>query len=792
MAVSPAAFAQYAGSVNDLNSVFNPPANIQGIICQYGTDQEKIVCRDGVSASRWIAEKYAQRAGQYLGCVDGFTQGINDGYNASKNASQDVIAEARAYVQGATMLSATSRANDRAEDTATTESADDLINRYRNVVGLNQLPDKTPKIPQIRFDGYSDGYSNDIQSGAVNGGSFNDAINAGYVTSSSKFEDKVAARAAYQFQQEQNKSLCDVNQTIFGRHSVPQLSIWDYFRKQRQNDFQKYGWKNGQWAFDVFTTDERNLDTYQNYEGLKNRTVTETVTTPVYRQEAKRDANGQLIPIIVTNADGTQTQQVGSDGLPMYEMQDVFDHNETNVVTRKVNAAELANLKAKYKQGFVDSYQLYYAKTYASIKYHTEGMAKYDHAKSIGKLIGKDVAGQVARKNAYDNRYREVSIGAFYKEVERLYMESFQELLAVFEGNAVIEINNGRIEGMIPSDNIFTAGEGVRAVLNVTNLGEQVETVQVRLGNSSGINSEATDTIRPESLLREDYVTKRLGSINVGVKPRSKVNTTVSVESPIHNELIQPLLNLSSHDSLLVRDYNEINSLEGSLDVLNGTVGATVELENPSDINSPTIVNVEISIPELGITDKKSGVRMPRSKKQQFRFDFSGLDPLNLIELQSVNVVIKVVRADGSQVEQKAITLRSNISRENAYPQLFNALANNPSIAQSKIDEVANKINQDIDKALKNKVRWNKQNQVNGTMLGKLQSIYKDQKASGKLTQAAVVQYDNLANRLAKKVLNKGKTKVRGGFLGIGRKKKFLKAVQVISPTLSIKWKDHK
>ncbi len=77
-------------------------------------------------------------------------------------------------------------------------------------------------------------------------------------------------------------------------------------------------------------------------------------------------------------------------------------------------------------------------------------------------------------------------------------------------------------------------------------------------------------------------------------------------------------------------------------------------------------------------------------------------------------------------------------------------------------------------------------------MFGKLQQVYKDTKAAGKLSVTAQDQYDALANRIAKKVTGKGKAKVRGGFLGIGRKKKFLKAVQVISPTLSIKWKDHR
>lgn len=225
-------------------------------------------------------------------------------------------------------------------------------------------------MPTISFDGFDDGYVRDILNGNVEGGNFNDAINAGYIESGSSFEDKIAARRAYFLQGEHARSLCDVNQTIFGRRGLPQLIIWDYFKAKRTRNFQSYGWKNGNWAWEIYDKEETNLDHYQNYKGLANKTVTETI--PVYDTITKNklDANGQAIPLL--NDDGTP--KTNSDGTIIYETvtEQVFSHNE--VMTRKVNAAELKKLRQMYKEAFTDSYNIYFAKQYASIEYHVKDL----------------------------------------------------------------------------------------------------------------------------------------------------------------------------------------------------------------------------------------------------------------------------------------------------------------------------------------------------------------------------------------------------------------------------------
>lgn len=104
-------------------------------------------------------------------------------------------------------------------------------------------------------------------------------------------------------------------------------------------------------------------------------------------------------------------------------------------------------------------------------------------------------------------------------------------------------------------------------------------------------------------------------------------------------------------------------------------------------------------------------------------------------------------------------------------------------------------IDSHVDNALSVKTRWNKQHQVNNTIVGAIQKQYSNVlEMNGLATMPASEQryYDSLANQLAKKVNNKGRSKVRGGFLGFGRKKNFLKTLKKFSPTLSVKAKAHK
>jgi hypothetical protein len=285
LSLSPAVLSQtYSGTVGDLNTIFDPPMNINGIMCSTtsnnGNEHDDAACADGVNAARWMAEKYAKSTGKYLGCLDGYYQGIWDGYLSGKNPTQQMNKEAEALVSGARFDSALSRAESKAQGDAQTASADQIVNRYRDVLDSNTLPNKEYQYPKITFNGFEDGYEYDMA--RVSEGEkldFSQAISAGLVNANSSFEDKVTARKALQLQSQYAQSLCDNKDTVFGRRSMPGMSIWDFFKARRQYDFQNYGWQNPDWAWEIFDRDEKTLEQYQTFTRLNNlqKTVTEQV-----------------------------------------------------------------------------------------------------------------------------------------------------------------------------------------------------------------------------------------------------------------------------------------------------------------------------------------------------------------------------------------------------------------------------------------------------------------------------------------------------------------------------------
>lgn len=104
----------------DLRTVYQPPANVAPIICQNykkdprtGADDVDLLeaCQMGVGAARYMAERYSQNEGKYLGCVDGLQQGLNSGYFMAKDPTPAQMEEARQRYASTKMDSAIRRAS---------------------------------------------------------------------------------------------------------------------------------------------------------------------------------------------------------------------------------------------------------------------------------------------------------------------------------------------------------------------------------------------------------------------------------------------------------------------------------------------------------------------------------------------------------------------------------------------------------------------------------------------------------------------------------------------------------
>lgn len=804
---APAVMAQsYSGTVDDLNSIYNPPSNIQGTICDY-TDNDNVshsgsACRDGVSAARWMAEKYAKRAGQYLGCIDGLRQGVSEGFENGKRMDQNVIAEAQNYVAQVRMDSAISRAEDRALRSGQTESANDIIARYREVIGHKDrngnaiTPDKTPTPPRVTFNGFDDGYSADIENGTVNEVNFDNVKRNGYVDNNSSFEEKVTANAAYDLRTRYNNSLCDVNDTVFKRDSMPQYTIWDYFSQRRIRDFQDYEWKNGGIAFNIFKNDERNLDLYKNYERIADKTVTETVPTYSEREEYIL-VDGQRVPELDANGQPKKDQY----GDIIYKTETIRELTGHKQVTRKLNQAEADNLRAIYRRAFIDSYEIYFAKQYASQEYHQEGQEKYEIGKTLGDLVGQQVAVQIAKKSAYDTRYKTVSATRFAEKVEELYLDNFNRIVDIFENNSVVEINDMRILDT-NNDGIYSRGEEVAAELTVTNLGEVANEVKLSLNNTQDIIAyQNGENLVPNALDMTTVETGILGRISNDARLKDLVNVSLNMDNPGGLNEIQSMLKISANDGIVLRDYAEISDVAVDFNLLDGLLDVNVILHNAANVETPSLPSVTVRIDGQDRALDRNSLKIgAQSDSTPMLLSFANLDPMDIIKRGRISGVV-LSKMGNKTIDRQTFDIRVNQAKEEIFARYLDGIATGKikdfagTTKEDRIKEITDEIENLLDYVLANdKIDWDKQYDVNRTIVGKLIETYQSSQVAELITPQAQAVYDRAAKLLAKRVHNKGRNRIRAGwwFTNWGGKKRYLKILQRISPTLSLKKNDHK
>lgn len=802
MTLSPAAFAQYAATVGDLNTIFNPPMNIQGIICQgqtnTGNEHSYKACSDGVASARYMAEKYATAAGKYMGCVDGTYQGIWDGFMAGKNPTAAMLAEAQEFLKGAVMQSAVSRALTKASSEAQTESADQIISRYRKVIGVTDaqgrqvLPDKSYKYPTVTFMGFEDGYEYDLNQGTISQMDFSGPTRAGWINASTSFENRVAAAKIYALSPQYATSLCDVQKTIFGRRSMPQLTLWDFFKAQRDYDFQNYGWNNGNWTWDYFVNDERNLDLYQNYNGIANLEKTIIVKVPVVQkqEQIKRDAQGN--PIQKKNPDGTP--MVNAQGQPVYEteMVDVVVGYKDETKRVKLDANDVKELQAIYRKGFIDSYNSYFARQYASLEYNKEGIEKYGSTKLVGQLIGEEVARNVAKRNAYNGVYKVNSASKYAEEIKRLYKVSFDRLIGIFENNPVVDLNEAFVVGQV-DDDIFRPGEDLSVQFDVTNLGEKTRPIMMNLASSADVIATNSFSFTPAPLERVQGQTNVLAKITNDRQARETIQTNFVVKNPSDLAEIKSSLRTAKSQSLLLADYAEINKIDASIDPINGNLSLQVQLVNPSKMESPAFPTVELILNgDSGIALQRNVDKVAPKGSLLVGLSTDKIDPIELIRTRTVSGLVQVKLA-GRVVHKTNFVSKVNASFETLLAKYFHALVvgkvrntGNES-AQDRIEKLIEMINASVDRVLsEEKVKWKRQSEVDSTVIGDLQKNFAIAQASGELTETAKDSYKQLAELLAKKVNNRGSSRIRGF------DKHYLKALQKFDPSLSTKPRHHK
>jgi hypothetical protein len=800
LSASPAVLAQsYGGTVSDLNTIFEPPMNINGTICdQYtntGNEHAYKACSDGVGASRWMAEKYAQNAGKYLGCLDGYYQGIYDGFYAGVNPTQEMIKQAEAFVKGANFDTAVSRATQRAQAEGQTESADQIIKRYRAVLGLKDsrgnavLPNKDYSYPRITFNGFEDGYENDVT--RLNAGyDFNPVYTAGWVKPTDRFDDRIAARRGLLLQQEYAKSLCDVSQTIFGRSNMPAVTIWDFFKARREYNFQNYGWKSPDLAWDVFDRDERTLEQYQTFTRLRSLEKTETVTIPVKETRFKLDASGN--PIKKLDANGQPV--VGADGRPVFETEEIITgyRNETRRV--KLSDAEVKELERIYVDGFKVAYDRFYAKQYASKAYNSEGLARYATAKIIGRMMGEDVANQTARREAYNKQYQIQSAKKYAEVVKKMYEDSFNRLMNIFETNPVVELNSAELIGSV-NDNIFRAGEELRVQFSVSNLGEVSRPTTLIFDNTADVIANPQGFVfSAPALDRKSYVSNVLGAISGDKFAQEQISLGMNLVNPGNlAEVAKPLV-VRKNERIMLNDYAEVKRINGSLNYLTGDLNLVVDLENPASITAPSTAQVELFIDGSGKALDKDIEPIAAQSLRSVSLTTNKLDPLDVIAKGKISGVVNVKMA-GRTIHRKAFEIRVSDAPSMAIVRYFDGLATG-SISnsgnesrQDRLAKLGSMIEDSVVASIRSKMKWTKPNEVARTAVAELQKVYEEAKRKGAINAESQRNYDDLARTLAR---HSATLKARGILNDRKNRKYYLRELAKISPKLDVNWKSYR
>ncbi len=793
-------FAQnYSGSIN-LNASNKPPMEIQGIICDkyvgYGPEYayKYKACSDGSSAARVMAEDYAQSAGGYLGCLDGFHQGIRDGYNLGKKLSYEEIQAIKSEMQTVTMDSAVKRAEDKAKIEVVTESADQIIKRYRAVIGKvdpatgqQMEADKTYEYPKITFLGYDNGYDYEITEGRIVGQNFDQVYGAQWVTSSDEFKRRVAAKEIWNLQDAHASEVCDNSRTIFGRREMTQVSLWDFFKARRTNyNFEKFGWSNADWTWQYFDKDERTLAHYTNYKGLENlkkeidKEIIKVPAVTDIQRKPKRDADGN----VMRDADG----RVITEEVTVIITPAVY---ETIQIQVPLTAEEVETLRAVYREGFKESYSRYYAAEYASLAYEREGTRNYTVAKMIGNLVGQKVATHLTKQLEYDARYKTVSNNTFRDTMNLAYETSFDTLIDTFEKHAVVEFNSMGIFGAYADDGIFKASEGIGANIMVTNLGEKTETIKLRLSSNSGVNSNNSPfAFNPTPLSEAYYTSGILGTIGSGVLAREDVDVNMSLQSPVLFNDISSVLNFRQGGEIEINAEAEVAKIHSDLDLLGGTLSLTATIFNASSEQTTALPKVVIRFDGSSEVLDKEMTHLPGKGQRPVAVTLDNLDPLELIQGGSISGLVQTLQR-GRVLHQKDFKASIVGSKQSNYITYFHSLANrlsdnigNAGSRAERMSTLMNIIENSVVSSLAQGVNWRKSNQVAGTIVGELQKTYQRAQRDGNLNSQD--DYDALAQSLAKLVGRKGKgKKVRG-------KKKFLQALAVFSPSLSTKVKSHK
>ncbi|OFZ19743.1 MAG: hypothetical protein A2X94_16965 [Bdellovibrionales bacterium GWB1_55_8] len=780
----PASPDGYRSSIDgiDLGTVYQPPSNVAPIICQRYKKDPKTqaddvnmleACQMGVGAARYMAERYSQNEGKYLGCVDGLQQGLGSGYFMTKDPNASQLEEARKRYVSTKMESAITRATAQARKDGQRIADDVIISRFRAVVGNNQEPDGNYDYPAHSFGGFDDGYIHDRQ-----GGSFDEVYKLGWVDKGVRDFRAIEARAVHRLHKETyapNK-LCQPVEALFTEN----LTLWDYFAARGKYNFEKYGWRDETRSLNYFRTKLSGTTEVLFYNAIQGRMMEQKYQVEI--QPARREG----IPgteVIETLPDGKTRLKRDEQGNIVYgQYRDIPAVVETR--TRMVPDPDRS--KAYYQgifhETFTEAYRDFYITQYFGLGFVSAHRQSQAMGELVGQMIGKIVAADYADFLAYDNKYRQDSVGAYNIEWKTNYDAQWSRIWKVFAEHAVVEIDDLSLFGDL-DDDIFQAGERVKATLALTNLGRKSEDIAFQMyGALSGAAQTFTWPARNVPISNRFGVeTPFLGQIDKNIGPRQTASIGIKARGPVE---FDTSLNTKKGKNLTINEVAEIDAANASVNELTGSGGVQIKLVNPSKLESPAMITLRVILGNnLGRFEQET-LKMAGKETRMVSVQFAQLDPLDVIRLGGVSGTVQSVM--GGRVLHERSFSAGVPAQYIAIAKYFNALAIGPDGAvatgsddrMGRLQEVMAIIQQMTQEDIRNDVDWDKPGSLDHTVVGQLGKMFLSSKAAGKLNAEAQNYYNELGKNL--NTLE----------VGMFSRKAFRKALNTFAPDVKVKKKN--
>jgi hypothetical protein len=323
---------------------------------------------------------------------------------------------------------------------------------------------------------------------------------------------------------------------------------------------------------------------------------------------------------------------------------------------RQVGGELITDFKTIWRDAFVSSYA-YYANYFFSKSFHENVDMGQLNGEAIGVQVGKRIARTRGLQVAFDAKFKESSQSSYRGSFTEAYTSSFQTTFADYSRNPKLSIELIEVVGA-DNDGIIQPGERIGVKFKVVNAGGVGTQLNVSLTGDVQ-DTSVENRLNINALSAREFTTDYIATVDSRLRPRDTARLVLNVNG------------LQAQYGQTVNQLVEISGQKLSLSINNGTGTITVSATNVSTVTTPGVVSAELKL--NGRTTQAIAGNLAAGATQDMLLNFSGLDPLNLI--QSKMTAYVSVKHNDKVVESVQLELGS-ANRDLDLVSYFDAIAN--------------------------------------------------------------------------------------------------------------------